>query len=202
MLVEHLGKSPRIDETAYVAPNAVVCGDVCVGAHCRILHGACVVAEGGTIDIGQYCIILENAVVRSTARYSTSIADHVLIGPQAHVVGCTIEKEVFLATGASVFHGARLGRRCEVRINGVVHLRTHLPPSSTVPIGWVAVGDPPAILPPHEHDRIWSAQEPLDFPKSVYGVDRPSPGQSAMPEITRRLAEIYASHGSDRLIGH
>ncbi len=198
MIIEHLGKTPEIHETAYVAPNAVICGDVRIGPYSRVLFGACVIAEAGTIDIGQYCIILENAVVRSTARYSASIADHVLIGPHAHVVGCTIDAEVFVATGASIFHGARLGPRCEVRVNGVVHLRTHLRADSTVPIGWVAVGDPASILPPHEHDRIWAVQEALDFPKSVYGVDRPSPGQSAMPEITRRLAETYGSHSSDR----
>jgi carbonic anhydrase/acetyltransferase-like protein (isoleucine patch superfamily) len=201
MLVEHLGKTPRIHETAYVAPSATVCGDVRVGAQSRLLHGACVVAEGGTIDIGRYCIVLENAVVRSTARYSTSISDHVLVGPHAHVVGCALEEEVFVATGASVFHGARIGARSEIRVNAVVHLRTHLAPDSTVPIGWVAVGDPPVILPPHEHDQIWSSQEPLNFPKSVYGVDRPPPGESVMPEITRRLAEIYASHRDDQLTG-
>ena len=201
MIIEHLDKAPQVHETSYIAPSATVCGDVRVGAHSRLLHGACVVAEGGSINIGRYCIVLENAVVRSTERYSTSIGDHVLIGPHAHVVGCTIEDEVFVATGASVLHGAHLGARSEVRVNGIVHLRTRLAPDSTVPIGWVAVGDPAAILPPHKHDQIWAAQEPLNFPLVVYGVDRPSPGQSAMPEITRRLADIYGSHRVDRLTG-
>ena len=46
MILAHLGKSPRIDPTAYVAPNAVVCGDVTIGADCRILFGAQIIAEG------------------------------------------------------------------------------------------------------------------------------------------------------------
>ncbi len=200
MLGEHSGRSPQIHETAFVAPTATVCGDVRIGAHCRVLHGACLVAEGGAIEIGQYCMVFENAVIRSTGRYSTSLADHVLIGPHAHVVGCTIESEVFVATGASIFHGARLGARSEVRINGVVHLRTQLAPGATVPIGWVAVGDPAEILPPGEHDRIWAVQEPLDFPKSVYGIDRPAAGDSCMREVTRRLANVYDTHRSDRVI--
>jgi hypothetical protein len=49
MLLEHLGKSPRIHETAYIAPTAVVCGDVEVGENCRVLFGATLVAEGGTV---------------------------------------------------------------------------------------------------------------------------------------------------------
>lgn len=147
MILTHHGKTPRIDPTAYVAPNAVVCGDVTIGPECRVMFGAQIVAEGGSIEIGGHGIMLENAVIRSTERHSTRIGNCCLIGPHAHVVGCTIEDEVFVATGAAIFHGARLGQGSEVRINGVVHLRTHLPAGETVPIGWVAVGDPVQILP-------------------------------------------------------
>lgn len=52
MLIEHLGESPIVDPTAYVAPNAVVCGDVTVGPGVRIMFGAQVIAEGGSIKIG------------------------------------------------------------------------------------------------------------------------------------------------------
>ena len=57
----------------------------------------------------------------------------------------------FLATGATVFNGARLGRGCQLRINALVHLRTVLPPGTLVPIGWIAVGDPPLIAPRERH---------------------------------------------------
>ena len=73
MLLTHLGRSPHVEPTAYVAPTATVCGDVAIGAHCRIMHGASIVAEGGRIEIGECCIIMENAVVRSTGRHSTRI---------------------------------------------------------------------------------------------------------------------------------
>ncbi len=106
---------------------------------------------------------MENAVIRSTDKHPTEIGSHCLIGPHAHLVGCTLEDCVFVATGASVFHGARLGYGSEVRINGVVHLRTKLPAHATVPIGWVAVGNPPQILPPDQHEAIWALQKPLNF---------------------------------------
>jgi len=73
---------------------------------------------------------------------SVRLADHVLVGPHAHLSGCTVEDCVFVATGACVFNGARLGARSEVRINGVVHVNTAVPAGATVPIDWVAVGDP------------------------------------------------------------
>lgn len=196
MLLTHEGKSPKIDPTAYVAPNAVVCGDVVIGPGCRILFGAQIVAEGGSIEIGNECIVMENAVLRSNTHHSLKLGNNCLIGPNAHVVGCNIEDEVFVATGAAIFHGAWLGKGCEVRINGVVHLKTHVAPGETVPIGWVAVGNPASILPPNEHEKIWEIQKPLNFPLTVYGLDR---AEADMVKITQRLSEALGSHADDQI---
>ena len=197
MILTHLGRSPRIDPTAYVAPNAVVCGDVSIGADCRILFGAQIIAEGGSIEIGRECIVMENAVLRSGARHSLRIGNNCLIGPNAHLVGCRIEDEVFIATGAAIFHAAHLGKGSEIRVNAVVHLKTHLPAGATVPIGWVAVGDPASILPAGEHERIWAIQKPLNFPLTVYGFERE---EADMVKITRRLAGNLASHRKDQQV--
>lgn len=194
MLVKHNDTSPEIDPAAWVAPNAFVCGDVKVGPGCRIMYGAQIIAESGSISIGRECIIMENAVLRSSLRHPLSIGNNCLVGPNAHVVGCTVENEVFIATGAAVFHSAHLGEGSEVRINGVVHLKTQLAAGETVPIGWVAVGNPAQILPPGEHDRVWEVQEPLNFPFEVYGFDR---AEVTMEKITRRLSETLGSHLSD-----
>ncbi|PIE46332.1 MAG: transferase, partial [Gammaproteobacteria bacterium] len=40
MLIKHTGESPQVDSAAWVAPNAVVCGDVRIGPGCRIMYGA------------------------------------------------------------------------------------------------------------------------------------------------------------------
>jgi len=194
LLIKHDGATPKIDPTAYVAPNAVVCGNVTVGPGCRIMYGAQVIAEGGSISIGRECIIMENAVLRGSARHPLSIGNNCLVGPNAHVVGCIVEDEVFIATGAAVFHSARLGKGSEVRINGVVHLKSYLGMGETVPIGWIAVGNPAEVLPPGEHDRIWEIQQPLDFPLTVYGLER---SEATMQKITRRLSEALGSHASD-----
>lgn len=201
MLLEHQGRRPRIHPTAYIAPTATVCGDVTVGAESRVLFGAVLVAEGGPVTIGHHSIVMEQAVVRGTARHPASLGDHVLVGPHAHLTGCTVGECVFVATGASVFNGARLGARAEVRINGVVHVNTAVLADATVPIGWVAVGDPAQIFPPDEHERIWAVQKPLDFPGTVFGLERPPEGQSLMPELTRRYARALAAHRGDHVLG-
>ncbi|GGP26643.1 gamma carbonic anhydrase family protein [Silvimonas amylolytica] len=194
MLIAHAGHTPRIDPTAWIAPNAVICGDVSIGPNCRIMYGAQIIAEGGRIEIGEQCIILENAVLRSTEAHSLCIGQFCLIGPGAHVVGCTVEDQVFIATGAAVFHGAHLEQGCEIRIHGVVHIKTRVPAGEHVPIGWVAVGDPAHILPTSAHEQIWRHQQPLNFPLSVYGIDR---SEADMVKITARMAEMLNSHIKD-----
>lgn len=200
MLLEHQGKRPHIHQSAYVAPTATVCGDVTIGENSRVLFGAVITAEGGPVEIGAHCIVMETAVIRSTSRHPTRIGDHVLVGPRAYLTGCTVEDSVFLATGATVFNGARIGTRAEVRINGVVHLKTVLAADALVPIGWIAVGDPAEILPPHEHERIWAIQEPLNFPRTVFGMERPAAGETLMPEMTRRYAKALAGHLGDQIL--
>lgn len=200
MQYEHQGKRPQIDASAWVAPTAVVVGDVRIGPHTAVSHGAILNAEDGMIEIGQNCVIMENAVLKASRRAPVLVANRVLIGPRAYLTGCTIRDEVFLATGATVFNHAVVGARAEVRINGVVHLRTVVPADSTVPIGWVAVGDPASILPPDRHDEIWAIQKPLDFPKTVFGVDRPPDGQTIMTQVMPRYARALARHRDDRQV--
>ena len=112
----------KLLRTAFVAPNAVVCGEVTVGKHVRIMFGAQIIAESSPITLGDYCIVLENAVIRGTGNFPVYIGNNCLIGPNAHLVGCRLEENVFVATGASIFHGALLRKGSEVSINGVVHL--------------------------------------------------------------------------------
>lgn len=197
MLIEHEGKSPQVDESAYVAPTAVLCGDVRVGADSRILFGAVLTAESGSIEVGERCIIMENALLRGRDSQPAALGDHVLVGPHAHVNGARVESEVFLATGASVFPGARIGSGSEVRINGVVHVNSRVEPGTTVPIGWIAVGDPARLFGPGAHDELWEIQEQMDFPGTVFGIPRE---EATMERVCGRYAESFGRHRGDRIL--
>ena len=157
-------------------------------------YGACLIAEGQPITLGEQVIVRDNAVIRSTAKYPVNVGNAVLIGPHTALFGCTIEDEVFLATGTRVFHLAVVRKRAEVRVNAVVHLKTVVPQEATVPIGWIAVGDPARILSPDQHDAIWAIQKPLDFPATAYGLNRSPDGSVDMHELTSRLSESARRH--------
>jgi carbonic anhydrase/acetyltransferase-like protein (isoleucine patch superfamily) len=175
----------------------VLCGDVSVGADARILFGAVLTAEGGPVEVGERCIVMENAVLRGREVHPVRLGDHVLVGPHAHVNGAAIDDDVFLATGVSVFPGARLAKGCEVRIGAVVHVNSSLREGLTVPIGWIAVGDPAELFPPEAHEELWPIQRRMDFPGTVFGIDR---AEMTMEKVARRYAERFGRHRDDRVL--
>jgi hypothetical protein len=60
-----LSPNHSLAASAWVAPDATVCGDVIIESGARVLYGARLIGEsGGRISIGANCIIMENAVIR------------------------------------------------------------------------------------------------------------------------------------------
>ena len=195
MIITHRGHTPTIHPTASVAPNAVVSGNVTLGPGVRVLWGAVLTAEDGAITVGEDTLVMEYAVVRARAGHDVRIGASSLIGVHAHVNGATLGHSCFIATGASLFPGARLGDGVEVRIGGVVQVNSWLDDGAIVPIHWIAVGTPAKILPPDRHDEIWAIQRDLDFPGTVYGVERGTP----MTELMRQQSTWYQAHDGDEI---
>ena len=202
LLIERAGVRPAVDLSAYLAPTVTLCGDVRVGPDTCILFGAVITADGGPVIIGAGCVVMENAVLRGTKRHPLRVGDGVLVGPRAHLTGCTVGDHAFLATGATLFNGATVGARAEVRINGVVHVNSKLAEDETVPINWIAAGDPARLFPPDAHDGLWSVQKGLDFPGTVFGIGRTASGGVDTAALTRRYtAAIRRLTADDHIVG-
>ena len=199
MFVEHRLKIPQVAESAYIAPTAVLAGDVTVGPHSRILFGAVITAEGGPVQIGKNCVVMENAVIRGVPNQETRIGDDVLVGPHTHLTGCVIEGGSRIATGAMVFNGARIEARAEVEFNAVVYVNTVVPAGVAVPMGWFAGGQPAELVDPGDWERIRAIMGPLDYPGTVFGVGD-SGTDSPMTDVARRYARGLALHHQDHIV--
>ncbi|HLM64539.1 MAG TPA: hypothetical protein VK306_09610 [Acidimicrobiales bacterium] len=187
---------------AYVAPTAVLSGDVRVGADSRVLFGAVVSDDGGLVEIGRRCVVMEHAVLRGTGRHAVTVGDDVLIGPHAYVSGASLADAVFVATGAMVFNGARMGAASSVALGGAVHIGCRLEPGARVPIGWVAVGDPARLHPPDHVDAIRDALEDQGgFLPFVFGTDPSLARPEAMKAAMGRYVRGLEAHKSDQVIG-
>ena len=199
VFIEHRLKTPQVSESAYIAPTAVLAGDVTIGPHSRVLFGAVITAEGGPVEIAANCVIMEHAVIRGVPGQETRVGDNVVIGPHAHLTGCVIEGDSRIATGAVVFNGARIEARAEVEFNAVIYINTVVPSGAAVPMGWFAGGQPAELVPPGNWERIRAIMGPLDYPGTVFGVGT-SHASSPMPDIARRYSRGLALHHNDRIL--
>ncbi|HKU67889.1 MAG TPA: hypothetical protein VJP85_08935 [Candidatus Baltobacteraceae bacterium] len=109
MLISSGTKKPNVHASAYVAPTAVLSGDVTVEEGCAILFGAVLTAEGAPITIGANTVVMENAVLKSSGgsvmQFPLSVGESCIIGPGAYVVGATIEPGCFIAARCVVRNG-------------------------------------------------------------------------------------------------
>jgi carbonic anhydrase/acetyltransferase-like protein (isoleucine patch superfamily) len=195
--------APAVHPEAYVAPTAILSGQVSVGRGTCIMHGAVLAAEGGPVEIGANCMIMENAVLRGTPQHPLIMGDHVLAGPHSHLTGCGIADEVFIATGAKVFNGAQLGRASSVALGGTVHIGCVVPPLGRVPIGWVAVGEPARMYPPSDAEAIRAALDEVagGFLPFVFGIDEAADRRQQMQAALRRYTTAIArQHRQDEVM--
>jgi gamma-carbonic anhydrase len=199
VFVEHRLKIPQVSESAYIAPTAVLAGDVTVGPHSRVLFGAVITAEGGPVEIGRNCVIMENAVIRGVPGQQTRIGDDVLVGPHAHLTGCVIEGRSRIATGATIFNGARIEAGAEVEFNAVVYVNTVVLAGAAVPMGWFAGGQPAELVAPGDWERIRAIMGPLDYPGTVFGIGAGDSGP-VMSDVARRYARGLALHHRDHVV--
>ncbi len=100
MIVASGGKRPHIDDGAYVAPTAVISGDVSVAAGCAVLHGAVIAAEGAAIELGESCVVMEHAVIRATAK-AVRIGECSVLSPHAYVVDVSLAADSHVPAGAT-----------------------------------------------------------------------------------------------------
>lgn len=199
MEIRHRESTPSVDPDAYVAPTAVLSGQVRVGPGSCVLHGAVLSADGGPVDIGTNCVIMEHAVLRGTPRHPLTIGDHVLVGPHSYLTGCTVGDEVFIATGAMVFNGAQMGQASSVALGGAVHIGCVVPPQTRIPVGWVAVGDPARLYSPDQARDIRAGlEEAGGFLPFVFGIDPAADRSQQMRTAMRRYARFLSrSHNGD-----
>ena len=197
--IRHGDASPSVAPEAYIAPTAVLSGRVRVGPGSCVLHGAVLTDDGGPLNVGASCVIMEHAVLRGTPRHPLTIGDHVLAGPHSYLTGCTIGDEVFIATGAMVFNGAQMGRASSVALGGAVHIGCVVPPQTRIAIGWVAVGSPARLYPPGEAERIRAGlDEAGGFLPFVFGADPAADRGQQMRTAMRRYARFLSrSHNDD-----
>jgi carbonic anhydrase/acetyltransferase-like protein (isoleucine patch superfamily) len=128
------GKTPNIDPTAFLAPTAVIIGNVTIGAESSIWFGAVIRGDDPDhgIVIGRRTSIQENCVVHVGHWGPTRVGDDVTVGHGAKFECCTIGDRSVIGMNAVILQNARIGEECVVAANSVILERAQIPARSVV----------------------------------------------------------------------
>ena len=132
---------PQIHPDAYVHPDAVVIGDVRIGAQSSIWPGAVLRADFGQIIIGERTSIQDGTILHTTQEWSTVIGDDCVVGHNAHLEGCTVENRCLVGSGSVVLNRAIIGA------GSLVGAMALVPEGLHVPEDCLALGNPARLKP-------------------------------------------------------
>jgi carbonic anhydrase/acetyltransferase-like protein (isoleucine patch superfamily) len=132
---------PEIHPEAFVHPEAVIIGDVRLGAEATVWPGAVLRGDFGTILVGDRSSIQDGTVIHAVPGFPTKVGEGCVVGHMVHLEGCTLEDECLVGSGSVVLHFAVIGRGATVGANAVV------PNKMIVPPGSLAIGVPATIRP-------------------------------------------------------
>lgn len=133
MIRSYRGKQPVIAPNVYIDPSAQVIGDVVIGEHSSIWFNCVVRGDVYYIRIGHHTNIQDGTVVHVTRdTNATIIGNHVSIGHNATVHGCTIEDRCLIGMGSVILDTAVIGTESIVAAGAVVPLGMRVPPRSLV----------------------------------------------------------------------
>lgn len=132
LIVPMNGASPDISETAWVAPNATLVGQVTLGPHSSVFYGAVLRGDVDRIEVGSGSNLQDNVTVHCDSGIPTTIGSGVSVGHAAVLHGCTIEDDCLIGMSATVLNHAVIGAGSLVAAGSVVLEGTIVPPGSLV----------------------------------------------------------------------
>ena len=130
------GRRPKVHPDAYIAPTAVLIGDVEVAAGASVWFGAVLRGDESSITVGEGANVQDNVVVHCAEDLPTRIEKNATIGHSAQLEGCVVEEGALVGMGATMLQRSRLGKGSMLAAGAVLPEGAHIPP------GQLAAGVP------------------------------------------------------------
>ena len=115
-LARHLDAKPVIHPSAFIAPGAIIVGDVEIGDEASVWYSAVIRADINKIRIGPRSNIQDGSVVHLADDFGVQVGELVTCGHSAILHACTLEDEVLIGMGATVLDGAVIGARSIITV--------------------------------------------------------------------------------------
>ena len=135
-------------DTTWIAPTAIVIGNVEIGADVGIWFGAVIRGDNEPIRIGARSNIQESTIIHTDPGFPVNVGEGCTIGHRAMLHGCSIGENSLIGMGATVLNGARIGKNCLVGAGALVTEGKEFPDGSLI------VGFPAKVARPLTEDEI------------------------------------------------
>lgn len=133
MIAPFKEKIPKIADTAFVADDAVLVGDVEVGENASIWFGSVVRGDVNYIRIGDRTNIQDATVIHVSSKdHPTMLENDITVGHRVVLHGCYVETGCMIGIGAILLDGVRIGRNSLVAAGSLLTPGTIIPPRSMV----------------------------------------------------------------------
>ena len=133
-------QKPNIDPSVFVAPGAVILGDVTIEKNCSIWYNSTIRCIEAPILIGEGSNVQDNAVIHVSHNQPVTIGSYVTIGHGAIIHGCTIEDSTLIGMGAIILNGAKIGKNCIIAAGALI------PQNKVIPDNSLVMGSPGKII--------------------------------------------------------
>lgn len=166
----------RLDPSAWIAPGAVVVGEVTLRAGASVWFNSVLRGDTAPIEIGEWSNVQDNSTVHVDENQPAVVGNRVTVGHRAIVHGCVIEDDCLIGMGAVVLSGARIGTGSLIGAAALVR------EGQTIPAGSLAVGAPARVLGPVQDGHRAAIAEgarhyaALARAYAARGFARPHPG--------------------------
>lgn len=133
MIKSFQNKSPKIHETAFVTDDAIIIGDVEIGAESSVWFGSILRGDVNFIRIGARTNVQDGTIIHvSRETHPTVLENEITLGHRVTLHGCHIESNCLIGIGAIVLDGARIGKNSLVAAGSLVTPNAQIPPRSLV----------------------------------------------------------------------
>ena len=154
MILSFQNKTPKIDPSVYIAHNAMVVGDIVIGAESSVWFNAVIRGDVNYIQIGKRTNIQDGCVLHvAREKYPLTIGDEVTVGHNVTLHACSIASRCLIGMGAVVMDGSKIGENCIIGAGALVT------PKTLIPSGNMAVGSPAKIKRKLTDDEIRTIQD-------------------------------------------
>jgi carbonic anhydrase/acetyltransferase-like protein (isoleucine patch superfamily) len=142
IILPYKGVRPRVAESAFIAPTAVIVGDVEIGEQASVWFGAVIRGDTAPVRIGARSNVQDNCVIHTDEGAPAIIGADVSLGHGAIVHGATVGDGALIGMAATLLNQSVTGAGCIIAAGAL------LPEGKTIPPGQLAVGSPAKIARP------------------------------------------------------